>query len=128
MGTTSWGEKANFGYISEGIACYLPSELTNKTLPLYYNGKEHFYTAAYQEIGTITYGETGYHGYVCEGIAGYVFKAQEVSTVPLLRYNNGKEHFYTTNGSEIGTVICGQTGKGGYTCEHGEGFVYYQNE
>ena len=34
--------------------------------------------------------------------------------VPFYRYFNGKDHFYTTNGLEIGTVTNGCLGKLNY--------------
>ena len=43
--------------------------------------------------------------------------------VPLYRYWNGKEHFYTTSESEIGTTEKGKTGKYGYKCEGIAGYV-----
>ena len=44
-------------------------------------------------------------------------------TAPFHRYWNGKEHFYTTNGGEIGTVTVGATGSGGYNYEGNAGTI-----
>ena len=44
-------------------------------------------------------------------------------TAPFHRYWNGKEHFYTTNGGEIGTITVGATGSGGYKYEGSAGSV-----
>ena len=87
-------------------------------IPLYryYNG-EHFYTTGAGEIGTITPGATGSFGYKCEGIAGYCYPSSASWLNPLYRYWNGKEHFYTTNAGEIGTITIGATGSFGYKYE-----------
>ena len=43
--------------------------------------------------------------------------------MPLYRYWNGKDHFYTTNKDEIGTTVEGEKGKHNYTCEGIAGYV-----
>merc|ERR1719242_2768126 len=83
----------------------------------YCNGKEHFYTTSSAEIGTVTPGLKGKYGYASEGIIGYVSTIKANGYVPLYRYCNGIEHFYTTNAHELGTDVPGVTGKGGYKCE-----------
>ena len=45
-------------------------------------------------------------------------------TVPLYRYWNGADHFYTTNWHEIGTHISGHTGQHNYRCEGIACYVY----
>jgi len=79
------------------------------TLPFYryWNGKEHFYTTNSAEIGTTTPGVTGKFGYKSEGIACSVSSSSGTGLVPLYRYWNGGEHFYTTNSAEIGTTTAG---------------------
>jgi hypothetical protein len=96
------------------------------TVPLYryWNGIEHFYTTNGLEIGSTTAGTLGNYGYTCESIQCYVNKTQVSGTVPLYRYWNGTEHFYTTNGNEIGTTTAGTLGNCGYTCEGIQCYVY----
>ena len=89
----------------------------------YWNGKDHFYTTNVNEIGTTTYALKGHHGYTCEGVACYVSSVKVSGYVPLYRYWNGKDHFYTTNAHEIGTDVYGVKGKYGYTCEGIAGYV-----
>ena len=121
IGTTTCGLKGKHGYTSEGIACHISPNKLNGFLPFYryWNGKEHFYTTNAFEIGTDVYGVTGKWGYKCEGIAGYTPPNNNNNTdiVPLYRYWNGKEHFYTTNAAEIGTTTPGLKGKYGHICE-----------
>lgn len=40
-----------------------------------------------------------------------------VEVVPIYRYWNGVEHFYTANAAEIGTTVGGQKGRHGYVSE-----------
>ena len=40
-----------------------------------------------------------------------------VDVVPIYRYWNGVEHFYTANAAEIGTTVGGQKGRHGYVSE-----------
>ena len=44
---------------------------------------------------------------------------------PLYRYWNGRDHFYTTNPHEIGTITHGRKGRGGYTSEGVACYVAY---
>ena len=94
------------------------------TVPFYryYNGAEHFYTTDATEIGTTTVNVVGDYGYKFEGIAGSIYQAAGAGLVPLYRYYNNKEHFYTTSAGEIGTTTIGETGKHGY---HFEGIAGY---
>ena len=90
----------------------------------YFNGFEHFYTSNANEIGTIRVGAVAKFEYRFEGIQCRVYPVQEEGTVPLYRYWNGKDHFYTTNAAEIGTTTAGQVGKYEYRCEGIAGYVY----
>jgi len=47
------------------------------------------------------------------------------TTVPIYRYTNNKDHFYTASKDEIGTDIPGQKGAHGYTSE---GIAFYLAE
>jgi hypothetical protein len=87
--TTSAAERdsaiANFGYSSEGMACYVFDTPTPGTVPLYRllhssNG-DHFYTtsAGERDNAIATF------GYIPEGTACYVFDTQTPGTVPLYR-------------------------------------------
>jgi len=92
----------------------------------YWGNSDHFYTTNEQEIGTTTPGKTGNHGYKSEGIACKVFTHADAGSVPLYRYwkSNGVDHFYTTNGNEIGTTTPGKTGKYGYKSEGIAGYCF----
>ena len=58
-------------------------------------------------------------GYISEGIAGYCFPDAVAGMVPLYRYWKGsvRDHLYTTNAAEIGTMTCGQVGNYRYRSE-----------
>ena len=78
IGTTKHGQKGKYGYVSEGIACYVyPKKSRNELIPLYryWNGaaSDHFYTTNAAEIGTTQNGKVGKHGYSSEGITGWIF-------------------------------------------------------
>lgn len=90
----------------------------------YYNGSDHFYTINAQEIGTIIPGSKGHHNYISEGICCQLYNTKVEGTIELYRYSNGKEHFYTTNSDEIGTVAPGSKGKHNYVSEGVSGYVY----
>ena len=126
IGTTVPGQRGNHGYTSEGIQCSILSSRVAGSVPLYryWNNREHFYTTNSNEIGVTTPGHVGHHGYRYEGIAGYCFPRQYHGTVPLYRYWNGADHFYTTNWHEIGTHISGHTGQHNYRCEGIACYVY----
>ena len=83
-------------YKLEEVACYISDVQQNGLIPLhrYYNGKNHFYTTNYNELGG------GKMGYRYERIAGYVSPKKQRNMVPLFRYCNGTEHFYSTNPRE----------------------------
>lgn len=90
----------------------------------YFNGREHFYTTNAHEIGTTRHGHRGRHGYWSEGFQGRLFTRHVHGTLPLYRYWNGRDHFYTTNHNEIGTVTHGHRGHHGYISEGTAGFCY----
>ena len=123
IGTASPGLKGHHNYISEGIQCLIYTRKVKGSTPLYRYWKpsvgDHLYTTNPHEIGTTTPGQKGRHGYISEGIAGYCFSHAVAGTVPLYRYWNGHsvDHFYTTNGGDIGTTIPGKSGHHGYTSE-----------
>ncbi|WP_441902957.1 hypothetical protein [Pedobacter psychrotolerans] len=55
-----------------------------------------------------------YPGYHLEGVEGYIYKSEFPGTVPLYRYYNWTEHYYTTvSGSYPG-----------YHSEEIEGYLY----
>jgi hypothetical protein len=113
--------------VSSGVetnSASLPSEVATIPLYRYWNGIEHFYTTNGLEIGTATAGTSGNHGFTCEGIQCYVNQSQASGTIPLYRYWNGTEHFYTTYANEIGTTTTGTLGNYGYTCEGIQCYVY----
>ncbi len=93
----------------------------------YWNGKDHLYTTNSHEIGADRPGSRGKYGFVFEGYVGICLAKIARGSVPLLRYFNGKEHFYTTSPKEIGTTVLGKTGKYGYKYEGIEGYVYTKN-
>lgn len=90
----------------------------------YWNGHEHFYTTNADEIGTTTPGLRGRHNYVSEGIQCRIHSNHVSGTVPLYRYYNGFEHFYTTDPHEIGTTTPGVVGNHGYRHEGIAGYCY----
>jgi len=91
----------------------------------YWNGKEHFYTNNPYEIGTDVKGVTAKYNYKCEGVGFKLYKEQEKETIPIYRYYNptSKDHFYTTNAEEIGTVQVGMLGKHNYKMEGILGYI-----
>lgn len=66
----------------------------------------------------------GANGWASEGVACKLLVYNYPGTLPLYRYWNGKNHFYTTNIGEIGTTIPGSTGKLGYKSEGIVGYCY----
>ncbi len=94
----------------------------------YYKGNrnDHFYTQNAREIGTTRPGRMGRHGYKSEGTAFYLSSHGRHGMVPLYRYwkHSIVDHFYTTNGNEIGTTQRGRTGRHGYKYEAIIGYCY----
>jgi hypothetical protein len=86
---------------------------------------DHFYTTKHEEIGTHTPGHVGNHGYQYESGSFTVFHHPHHGLHPVYRYFHPQhhDHFYTCNGSEIGTTHEGQTGNHGYKCEGILGYV-----
>ena len=119
IGTATPGRQGNHGYVSEGVQCIIHTRQDPNTIPLYryWNGRDHFYTTNSNEIGVTTPGHVGNHNYRSEGITGYCYPSHQWFTVPLYRYWNGNEHFYTTNLHEIGTNTPGHTGNHNYRSE-----------
>jgi hypothetical protein len=127
IGTTTPGQTGANGYTSEGILGYIsPTEFPG-SIPVYryYSASvhDHFYTTNAAEIGTTHHGQTGANGYTSEGVLGYALNSSH-GIVPVHRYFHAghHDHFYTTNGAEIGTTTHGQTGNAGYTSE---GIAFY---
>ena len=90
----------------------------------YFSGCEHFYTTNIHEIGTAVPGRIGKHGYKSEGIACKILNRGVPGALPLYRYWNGADHFYTTNAAEIGVTRPRQKGKHGYTSEGIAGYCF----
>jgi len=57
----------------------------------YFNGRicDHFYTTNWKELGG------GRHGWKYEKVEGYIYKSRVSGTIPLHRFWNGVDHFYT---------------------------------
>ena len=90
----------------------------------YWNNIDHFYTTNLQEIGTDTVGHIGRSGYKSEGIVGSIHDTPDRGTIPLYRYWNGLDHFYTTKSDDIGTTVVGVTGKHNYKSEGIAGYCF----
>lgn len=84
----------------------------------------HFYTTNINEIGAVYHGLVGRYGYTSEGIQCLIYTKQVEGSVPLYRYFNGQDHFYTTNSNEIGTTTPGQVGRYGYKSEGIAGYCF----
>ena len=129
IGTTVSGVIGKHGYKSEGLMGYLLTSQKPGTVALYqyYNSQasDHFYTTNENEIGTITPGHTK-KGYTSEGVAGYCYSTHVYSSVSLYQYWNSKfrDHFYTVNENEIGTVVPNKVGKFGYVYEGIQCFIF----
>jgi len=117
--TTSQREVNNasivYGYIEEGVACYVFDAATPRTTPflrlLSQKNGDHFYTTSQNEaihaINTF--------GYISEGIACFVLDSPTPGAVPLYRlYNQSNgDHFYTISQDEANNAIA----KYGYKSE-----------
>jgi hypothetical protein len=122
IGTTNPGQTGNHGYKSEGILGYVSPHEFPGSIPIYrywHEGtKDHFYTINAGEIGTTTVGQTGNHGYKYEGVVGFAYPADhQVVVVHPYWHEAHHDHFYTTNGAEIGTTEKGHVGNHGYKCD-----------
>jgi len=103
------------GYRSEGVAFSdkpIPNNLA--TFKRYFNpttGDNFYCTNPAKEALS---------GYIFEGDLGLVSTVPQTGLVPLYRYFNGRDHFYTTNFGVLGG------GKGGYQLEGIEAYVRSQ--
>jgi len=119
-------EVGNHSYTDESILGYaLPPDHNVTPVYRYYNEKmkDHFYTTWPGEIGTIAHGATGKHGFKSEGCSFYIFAHHTEGLLPLYRYFNGGDHFYTNRVDEIGTTKIGAVGNHGFKCEGILGYV-----
>ena len=138
IGTTTAGHVGRWAYTSEGYVGHIYNNrvgkkalllvslflIANFLYPLYryWNPRivDHFYTTNFRELGR---GRGGWH---YEGITGYCFMNYLPGiNRPLYRYWNGRDHFYTTNPLEIGTITPGHKGKHGYRSEGVACYVAY---
>ncbi|KAJ7752402.1 hypothetical protein B0H14DRAFT_425262 [Mycena olivaceomarginata] len=76
---------------------------------------DHFYTASPTEFLS----SANTFSYSFEGVAAGVFSSKEGASVPLFRLNNGANHFYTTNATEVSEFIAA-----GYGLELTAAWVY----
>ncbi|KAL5479585.1 hypothetical protein EMCRGX_G023127 [Ephydatia muelleri] len=98
------------------------------TSTVYFNGVDHFYTTYFFEIGTALFGQIGNFSYKAEGVQCILKTEPRRDLVPLFRYFNGQDHFYTTDPDEIGTTLPGVIGRYGYQYEHIPGYCYRKRE
>jgi len=130
IGTTNKGQTGNHGFTSEGDAFYVSSVHFPGLVPIYRyfsdSTHDHLYTTNAGEIGTTEVGHAGNHGYKYEGVLGYVASQHIPGTVPIHRYYQGEkhDHFYTTDGGEIGTTEVGHTGHHGFKYEGVLGYAW----
>lgn len=119
--TTSAFERDNavaeFFYVSEGVACFVPSSAGTGTTELFrmVNGSsgDHFYTTSAFERDNASQ-----NGWSSEGTACLVFGSQQPNTVPLFRsFNAGNgDHFYTTSMAEWNNAVGAGWAKEGIAC------------
>ena len=132
INTTTIGETGLYGYTYEGVACQVypasDSERPQSTVAFYrylntVSGK-HFYTINAGEIGTTASGAIR-KPWRSEGIAAFIYPTPQPDAVPFYRYYQNKldAHLYTTNFTEIGTIIVGQVGFYGYKFQVTAGYV-----
>jgi hypothetical protein len=121
--TTSGTEHDNavsqFGYLSEGVACYVYQTQIAGTIPFYRLRSplgDHFYTSAAAERKTLLA-----EGWGDDGIACYLAQSQNSGTEPLYRlYSpNLNIHFYTSSLAEKKLAIAS-----GYNDEGIPGYVF----
>ena len=132
IGTTTVNATGNAGYRYEGVACQIHSPGTAQppnTVPLYryvsLSSDDHFYTTNWQEISLKAPGIAA-GPWRMEKIAGYVYLTKQAGTVPFHRYVHpiNDVHLYTTSTCEVGTLVQGSTGKGGFRYEGITGYVF----
>lgn len=98
---------ATYGYVDEGIACFLLPVQAPQSVPLFRTvhrtSGDHFYTTSEAERDSACH----VHGYQDEGIAGYVYLEPRPSTVALYRLYNTTigDHWYTTSEAERDAAI-----------------------
>ena len=90
----------------------------------YWNNKDHFYTTNANEIGTTKEGLLGKNGYTSYGTECKLYPTRVPGSRPLYRYFDGKNHFYTQNAEEIGTIVPGVIGKSKYKSEGIAGYCF----
>lgn len=129
-----WNEDLEKRTLQHPVEGYPPRSLSIKEMPMVpmvpfyrYHGShgDHFYTCNAKEIEIFSTkeGEVGSFEYSFEVIAGYLSNTQLDGMVPLIRYWNDVDHFYTINPDEIGTTYQGQ-GNYGYQFEQLAGYCY----
>jgi hypothetical protein len=122
IGATAPGQAGNHGYVCEGTLGYVSPHEFPGSVPIYryYHDQnhDHFYTTNAAEIGNTNVGQVGNHGYKYEGVVGFAYPADHHFNVVHRYYHEGHhDHFYTTNGAEIGTTEKGHVGNHGYKSE-----------
>jgi len=122
IGAVNPGQTGNHGYACEGTLGFVSPHEFPGSVPIYRywhdQHHDHFYTTNAAEIGTTSVGQAGNHGYKFEGILGFAYPAEHHVAVVHRYYHEGHhDHFYTTNGGEIGTTEKGHTGNHGYKSE-----------
>ena len=126
IGTIKPGTVGRYGWVSEGVACYILRTPQPNTIPFYRYGRalySHFYTTSWRETGTNVLGQVS-NGWTMEGTLGYVYRTKQPGTCPLYRYYRPDQHFYTVNPCEIGVVRPGVTGVNSFKLEGIAAYVY----
>ena len=120
------GDKGAYGYISEGIVCFLISDGgCNGGVLLYH------YNNVYENLYTTNSSEAG-RNYKLQGGVGYCYGTQKPHTVPLYRYrktiralgNVNTDHYYTTDVNKISPVTSCTNVNNEYIYEGVACFVY----
>lgn len=108
--TTSATERdsaiTNFGYTSEGVACYVYAMPVGGAMGEFFRlvhptSGDHFYTTS----GTERQSAVDTFGYRYEGVACYVYATPVAGTTPFYRLVNNFEHFYTASAAERNFAI-----------------------
>jgi len=132
IGGINPGQPANYGYAYEGILGYINAHEFPGSVPIYRyyheQNRDHFYTTKAEEIGTTNVGQVGNHGYKFEAILGYGYPVDHhIAIVHRYWHEGNHDHFYTTNGGEIGTTEKGHVGNHGYKSE-GPAFLIFTQQ
>ncbi len=107
------------GYRFEGVGFFaFPTQVAN-SVPVfrYFNtgNGDHFYTTNFNEL------KNGGNGWVLENRqAFFVYTSAINGSLPILRFYNGKDHFYTKNTNEFATPV----GMGTYRLEQTAFFAF----